>query len=132
MNPSSCTEPLASVLTEKKYVKHNSTSASRQNGNEPTAAADARQESQIGILKTGIQESDGTTVDDDGDGWTMKCSKKNKQRAKVTFEDLRMMKVPQKEVRRALQEQGGRSSPENSKFIKSLQALEIKLSLIHI
>ena len=77
-------------------------------------------------MKNGILESDGTTVDDEGDEWTVKCSKKKKKGAKVAFEDLGTTKRSQKEVRRALQEQGGRSSPENSKFIKSLQALEIK------
>ena len=35
-------------------------------------------------------------------------------------------KCSQKEVKRALQEQGGRSSPENSKFFRNLQALEAK------
>ena len=56
----------------------------------------------------------------------VKCSEKNTTGAKVTFEDPRTMKRSQKEARRALQEQGGRSSPENSKFITSLQALETK------
>jgi len=77
MNPSSCTEPSASVSSEK-YVEHSSTSTSRQNGDKPTAAADDDKR-QVGILKTTIQEMKGNTEDDEDDGWTTKRSNKKKK-----------------------------------------------------
>ena len=100
MDPSSCMEPSASVSSEK-YVEHSSTSTSRQNCDKP------------GILKTTIQEMSGNTEGDEDKGWTTKCSKKKKRGAKVKIEDLQLVECPQKKVRKALQEQGGRSSPEN-------------------
>ena len=83
-----------------------------------STAAAAHTLKPAGILKNEIQ-------DDEGDEWTVKGSKKKKKGAKVTFNDPGKMKCSRKEVRRALQEQGGRSSPE-TKFVTNLQALEIK------
>ena len=81
-----------------------------------------------GILKNRIQEVelDETAVDDGIGVWTVKCSKKKKKGSKVTFEDPRAVKCPHKKANGALKEQGGRSSPETSKFIINLQALEKK------
>ena len=67
---------------QQQQQQHSSEGALFEENSTSTAAA-AYMLKSAGILKNGIQDNEGN----EGDDWTLKCSKKKKRGAKIRFED---------------------------------------------
>ena len=107
------------------FVKANSENAQEDSTSTAAAASMLKsagilrngiQESNVRILKNEIQNQEGNESDD----WILKCSKKKKKGATVTFEDSQDKTKPPARKRPA------KEPTANSKFATDLQALEKK------